>query len=371
MLTILLSAVAFVLLLTLLILIHELGHFSLARFFGVEVEEFGFGLPPRAKTLFKQAGTIFTLNWIPFGGFVRLKGENALDEADRREEGSFGRAGFLAKVSILLGGVAMNFALALVLLTVGFSFGRWIPSWYASLEELDSARARGEISATLSVLITDVLPGGGAAEAGIGNDTLLIAIDGTPVADPADVSPLQEGKRSVTYTLRAPTADEPFDVPVALDGGKSGVEIQLVATDLSAPTRPLLTGFSFALRESSFMAKQTVLGIGELFRSIFTRARVPEGISGIVGIAVLTHGSVQEGFMTYLRLVALLSLSLAILNVLPLPALDGGRLLFVLIEGVIRRPLNRRLELMTNAAGFAFLMGLIIVITVNDIWHLF
>jgi regulator of sigma E protease len=119
------------------------------------------------------------------------------------------------------------------------------------------------------------------------------------------------------------------------------------------------------------MTKQTVIGLKQLVVTLVTRARVPEGITGIVGIAVLTHGSVESGFMSYLRLVALLSLSLAILNVLPLPALDGGRLLFVLIEAILRRPLNRRFEVMTNALGFVFLISLIVVITFNDIAHLF
>lgn len=119
------------------------------------------------------------------------------------------------------------------------------------------------------------------------------------------------------------------------------------------------------------MTVQTVKGMRNLFQSLATRGHVPEGITGIVGIAVLTHSSVQEGFMTYLRLVALLSLSLAILNVLPLPALDGGRLLFVLAEMILRRPLNQRFEIVTNAIGFFLLIVLILIITFNDVIHLF
>lgn len=119
------------------------------------------------------------------------------------------------------------------------------------------------------------------------------------------------------------------------------------------------------------MTDQTVRGIFSLIKSLATRAHVPEGITGIVGIWGLTYTSVQEGFMTYLRLVALLSLSLAILNVLPLPALDGGRLLFVLVEMVIRRPLNQQFELITNAVGFFLLIALILIITFNDVIHLF
>ena len=119
------------------------------------------------------------------------------------------------------------------------------------------------------------------------------------------------------------------------------------------------------------MMDQTVKGIGHLVSSLVTRATVPEGITGIVGIAQLTHTSVQEGFMTYLRLVALLSLSLAALNILPFPALDGGRLLFVLIEVIARRPINRRFEVTTNAVGFGLLLLLIGLITYHDIARLF
>ncbi len=119
------------------------------------------------------------------------------------------------------------------------------------------------------------------------------------------------------------------------------------------------------------MADQTVRGIRNLFRSLLTRGSVPEGVTGVVGIAVLTHSSVQEGFMTYMRLVALLSLSLAVLNILPLPALDGGRLLFVLAEIVTRRRMNQQLEIIVHAAGFFILIGLIVIITFNDVVHLF
>jgi regulator of sigma E protease len=119
------------------------------------------------------------------------------------------------------------------------------------------------------------------------------------------------------------------------------------------------------------MTVQTILGIGELFTSLLERARVPEGITGIVGIAVMTHDTVQAGLMPYLRLVADLSLSLAILNILPFPALDGGRLFFVLAELLRKRPAPRRFELATNAIGFIFLLLLIVIITYHDILKLF
>ncbi len=369
--TVLISALAFILLLTLLIIIHELGHFTLAKLFKVDVEEFGFGLPPRALTLFKKGGTIFSLNWVPFGGYVRLKGENEINLEKRFDQGSFASASIPARLLILSGGVLMNFTLAFVLLTIGFSVGRWVPNFYSSIDELQTAASKGEISLELGVYITEVMPGSPAAKAGIVKDSAIQRINGVNVEKPEDVIAFQVGKKKVTYELMEGTEKKIRSVDVTLVDGKSGVAISPFAAKLSAPKRSVAKAVQLAGKETVFMTEQTVKGIFTLIKSLATTGHVPESITGIVGIAVLTYSSVQEGFMTYLRLVALLSLSLAILNILPLPALDGGRLLFVLVEMVIRRPLNQRFELMTNAIGFFLLIGLIIIITFNDVIHLF
>ncbi len=369
--TVLLSALAFFLLLTILVLFHEFGHFYAARRAGVTVEEFGFGLPPRIKTFFFQGGTRFSLNWIPFGGFVRLKGENAISDRERLAPGSFGKASVFARIVILTAGVAMNFLFAIVIFTIGFSFARWIPT-YLSFEEMKAAADRGEINMQPAVLIDDVLSGGNAAKVGVPKRSILLAVDGTPVDSPERVSEMQTGKRRATYFVLTGEdfkTEQTFDIPL-LDG-KTGVTLRPFPRELSSPRRSLPRAFVLSLREAKVMTVQTVLGMVTLFQSLARTGRVPEGITGIVGIAQLTHVSVQEGFMTYLRLVALLSLSLAILNILPLPALDGGRLLFVLFEAVSRRPPNRRFELTTNAVGFAFLLLLILLITYHDILRLF
>jgi regulator of sigma E protease len=367
---VLLSAVAFLLLLTVLILIHELGHFAAARRAGVVVEEFGFGLPPRARTLFVQGGTKFSLNWIPFGGFVRLKGENAIEEQERAAPGSFAAASIPARIVILVAGVFMNFVLAIVLLTIGFSVGRWVPT-YLSLDALEAASEHGVIQLRLGVLIDSVVDDSNAAKAGVPAQSILVAIDAQEITRPEQVTAIQQGKRRVTYTLLTGKGfAEEQTVTVALTDGKSGIVIAAFPRELSAPHRNVIMAAGLALRESWVMMEQTVLGIGRLAVSLVRTGAVPEGITGIVGIAQLTHASVQEGFMTYLRLVALLSLSLAALNILPFPALDGGRLLFVLAECITRRPVNRRFEVTTNAVGFGLLILLILLITYHDILRL-
>lgn len=338
----------------------------------MEVEEFGFGLPPRVRDLFYIRGTVFTLNWIPFGGFVRLKGEGAITELERRARGSFGRAGILKRSAILTAGVAMNAILAIAIFTFGFSVGRWVPT-YLSLDDMEAAEKRGEIDVMISVLLDDVIDGGGAARAGVPENSILIAVDGEPVSRPDDVVSRQEGKSSVRYTVReGPRWDGALkEFTVKLDDGKAGVALMPVPRELSAPYRPVFPAFLLALRESWVMTGQTVHGIGGLFWSLARTGTVPEGITGIVGIAKITHSSVQEGFMVYLRLVALLSLSLAILNILPFPALDGGRLLFVFAEAVRQKPVNRRLELAVNSIGLTFLILLILWVTLYDVLRLF
>lgn len=368
--TVIVSALAFLLLLSFLVLIHECGHFFAARWAGVVVEEFGFGLPPRAKTLFKRGGTRFSLNWIPFGGFVRLQGESAGSDRERRVSGSFAHASIPARVLILTAGVLMNFIFAIVIFTLGFSVWHWIPT-YLTVGQMKDAAQRGEIQLNAGVRVGALQSGGTAAAARVPVPSTLLAVDGAPVYVPTDVVDAQAGKTSVTYTLRT-IGDAPKDLTmvVPVREGKTGIEIEF-SPGVVSPSRSVGTAFMLSIREARVTTVQTVLGIAQLFRSLAWHGTVPEGITGIVGIAQLTHSSVQQGWMSYLRLMAVLSLSLAILNILPFPSLDGGRLLFVVIEAIAQRPAPRRFELVTNTVGFLVLILLIVLVTFNDIWKLF
>jgi regulator of sigma E protease len=217
-----------------------------------------------------------------------------------------------------------------------------------------------------------VISGGPAAKLGVPEQSLLVSVDGLHVREPEEVQRIQEGKSSALYVVQTgENFSEQRKYTIPLEEGKAGVRISLYPLVLSAPQHSLLSASFLAFREAGIMTQQTVFGIGSLFSSLARSGKVPEGITGLVGIAQLTHASVQQGFMTYLRLVALLSLSLAVLNILPFPALDGGRLMFVLAELVGRRPVNRRFELLVNGVGFLFLLGVIFLITFYDIVRLF
>ena len=362
-----LSALAFLLLLTLLVIVHELGHFALAKWTGVTVEEFGFGLPPKAKSLFTWKGTDFTLNWVPFGGFVRLQGENSIDPRERDREGSFAAASIPARLLILVAGVFMNFLVAAMLFMFGFWMWQWVPT-YLDLDSLRLGEANQEVTVDWGLYVSDVLEDGNAAQAGVISKGILKEVNGQSVTQVDEVLSMQEGKRSVSYTLLYGDAlDEERTMNVTVTDGKTGIALSAYAVEVAGKKRSLSEGLQLALRETWMVTVGTVKGIGTLIGSLFLEQRVPQGIAGIVGIAQLTHNSLQEGVMVYLRLVALLSLSLAVLNVLPFPALDGGRALFVLFEMVTGRPVNRRLEVITNGAGIIFLMALMAAVTWNDI----
>lgn len=370
----LLTAAAFFLLLTLIVIVHELGHYAAARWSGVTVEEFGFGLPPRAKSLFRWRGTLFSLNWIPVGGFVRLQGDNSLDSKERERKGSFSAASIPARLTILVAGVFMNLVVAVLLFMLGFWMWKWVPT-YLTEADLREAGNRGEVHVSWGLYVVDVPAGTPAESANIEKGGVLVKVDGKNVTTVDEILALQLGKHSVTYTLLYSDASVSQDgafheertALVSLKDGKSGVAISPFAFDVTGVRRTLIDGVRLSLRESLTVMEGTVRGVGLLLKSLMFEQKVPNDIAGIVGIAQLTHISVLQGFMKYVRLIALLSLSLAALNIFPFPALDGGRIFFVLYELIAHRPVNRRFEVVTNGVGIVLIMALMVAVTWNDI----
>lgn len=368
--TILLSVFAFFVLLSVLIFIHEYGHFFAARRAGIVVEEFGIGIPPRACKLFKNKGTVFSLNWIPFGGFVRLKGENSLDPEERKEAGSFAAASVLARIAVLVAGVFMNIVLALVLFSFVYSAGSMVPR-SMSEEEFKSEVEAGLITTVPAVGIAAVAEDDLEYKE-VKTGKIIKYIDGLEVTTAQEIIDYATGRDTVTLTLYNRYSDKEAETESlavsALVNQITLVDVFII-TDSSA--RPFTDGVKFAFRDSWYITVSTVKGLGHLMATIFKEGRVPEGISGPLGIAQLTHSSVQEGWWQYLWLMAVISLSLATLNILPVPPLDGGRLLFVVLEVFTKRQVNRKFELIVNEIGFVLLLLLIVFITFNDFFQLF
>lgn len=375
-----------------LVLIHEFGHYIMARRNGVEVEEFGLGFPPRAKILGKRKGTLFTLNWLPLGGFVRLKGEHDSDTA----HGTFGAATLLAKVKIMTAGVVMNLLVAIVLLTLLAITG---------LPQLITKDTQGVQQFTVSsdehvvtkqVLVNYVEAGAPGAQAGLKTADRILSLESNGVTN--QISTIEDLKQAT-----AASAGKQVTVRYARDGQTLQTLVQLrtqqeiensvkqgnpkgyigiglapyqvnrytwsapvVATGLTVQlTKLTLQGLSHALK-----------GLGGIFAGLLTQntparqaaqTAATEQVSGPLGIFFIMQSGAHQGIGMILFIIALISLTLAIMNVLPIPALDGGRLFVTLFFRAIRKPLERRTEELIHGTGFAALMVLFLLITFVDV----
>lgn len=359
-----------------LVVVHEYGHFIMARRGGVEVEEFGVGFPPRAKVLAKKRGTVYSLNWLPLGGFVKLKGENDADTA----KGTYGAAPLGTKVKIMLAGVVMNLVTAFILLTFVAMIGmpRLIENQYTV--ESDTRTIRND------VLIGFVEEGSPAATGGLKQRDQLLKVEHESYsktiensAELPEVTKELEGREvSITYQRDGQAriakvqlrGNEEVQASQGSENpkgylGVSPTEYTIRRSTWSAPI--VAAGFIKQVTELTFKGLGTALA--NLFRG--ETGKASEQVAGPVGIFVLLKDGSLLGVEFILMIVAIISLTLAIMNALPIPALDGGRLFVTLLFRVIRRPLTKKTEDMIHGTGFAALMLLFVLITIVDVKRFF
>lgn len=354
------------LLFALLVIVHELGHFILARRNGVEVEEFGFGFPPRLASRTMGRGiwrARYSLNLLPLGGFVRLKGEN---EADKRR-GSFGAASFWAKTKITLAGVAMNYLVAVVLITVVAAIRLPVLFDHQFTLGADTRELRREI------IVAAVVADSAAAEAGLEVGDALISLNGQPLSDGAQLSELTRANAGQSVNLRAKKpGGEVRDLSLSLApnpaDGRSflGVAPQNVIERRSTWSAPLV---GFVVTNQLVWETLKLLGqtVGELFAG--NGAAASAGVTGPVGIVAIM-GQI-DSVVQLLLITGIISLSLALMNALPIPALDGGRLALSGLFRLLRKPLRPGLENAVHTTGFVLLIGLVILITIVDVKRFF
>jgi regulator of sigma E protease len=353
----LITIVIFVLMLGVLVVLHEFGHFVVARLAGIRVHEFGIGFPPRARVLRSDGDTVYTLNWLPIGGFVKLEGEDG-DSDDPR---SFGRAGLRTKVLVLVAGVVMNLLLAFVLFT-GIA---WLPQHagaisFEAVQPDSPAAAAGLVPADEIVSIDghsyDRFDGGGAMVQDLrgmaGRTVTLGVIRGT--GEPVDIA----------VTLRPPSEID------AEHGALGIMDLSFAETSVEftrTPDQALQTGV--ARTADAFML--ILRGLGQIVDSIVTRPTEAPPAAGPIGIAVQV-GDVfwQAGIVATLYLAAILSANLALVNILPFPPLDGGRILMLAIKAIAGTRVSVRAERLTYLVGFFFLFAFLIWITYFDIARL-
>lgn len=366
-----LSIIIFIAILSILVMLHEFGHFLMAKRAKIGVEEFGFGLPPRIWGK-KIKGTIYSINWLPFGGFVKLIGEDPTDER-RDSRDSFYTKSILDRSLVVLAGVALNFLLAVVIFyIVVFALGAKV-----SVPLLTDHKFKF-VNQTTQVLVGDVIDQSAAQKAQIKPGESIIQIGGEKITSVEQLQKIvrsSEGK-SLKITLENPVNNQTRvveAVPVYNESLKTaalGVSLgDLAVLNYETFPQKLFAGFIHSYNTVVYSAKV----FGELIGFAISQKDikpVSEGVSGPIGIAKITSQAVALGPISVLQLIGLLSLNLAVFNVLPIPALDGGRFFFIVIEAVTRKKVYPSIEKWTHTIGFALLLGLIVFITYNDILKL-
>jgi len=351
----------FIIILSVLVLIHELGHFTAAKLFGVRVEEFGIGLPPRAKTLGIRKGTIFSLNWLPLGGFVRLKGEDA-DEIISGAD-TFYEKPIWQRTIMLLAGVVMNFVLGVIL------FG----TIYTVL---------GIPTKTDSVRVVEIVSNSPAAEAGIRLEEKVskFSIDNNqvPIKETGQLVGLvnQNAGKEIKLILTDKEGKErevnliPRENPPEGEGALGVVlsNVELVKYPIwQMPFRGVVVGMEEALS----WGKEIVLGLWILIGRLIRGEGVGADVAGPIGIYQVSKQVYQFGILAVLQFVGVLSVNLAILNIIPFPALDGGRIAFLVVEKILGRRIKNKIEGTVHAVGMVVLISLMVLITVRDVIKIF
>ncbi len=351
---ILIPLLVFVGILMVLVLAHELGHFVVARIFKIGVEEFGIGFPPKIVGV-KRKGILYSLNWVPLGGFVRIKGESGGGTDD---PSSFAGRGVWQRALVLLAGVTMNVILAIVLLFIGLMVG--LPS------VVDSTTNRERVS-NYEVQIATVVPNTPASTSGIKQGDRVVSLNGEAITDADQVSQRvnNEGGKEITLGVVREGATLTFPVtPTTYEGRYVlGIELLPIGIVRYPPAEALLR----SVQGSWYFITETSKALGTIVVGIVTERKLSNDVGGPVAIAVLTARAVNVGLGHVLQFAALLSLNLALINVLPFPALDGGRVLFLIIEKLRRKPFPEHIEAWVHNAGFALLMVVVVLITYRDI----
>lgn len=362
------TVVIFIIILAVLILVHEFGHFIVAKLFDIKVDEFGIGYPPRAATVFEWRNTKFTLNWLPFGGFVKIFGENgeSSDPGSPDATRNFVNKPRPIQAAVLLAGVTFNLIFAWLLISAGFMFG--LPtSTGAGLGNVENPE----------LVITTVLPGSPADAAGLTGGDVITAISSfSDVPDelsPDSVSEFiaEKGGQEISISYqRGNLSGQANVVPVdglIQDRKAIGISMDMIGTLVLPPHRALFEG----ARTTIDLTKLVAVGLATfIFDAVQGKSDLSQ-VTGPVGIVGLVGDASQLGFIYLISFTAFISINLAVINVIPFPALDGGRLLFVLIESIKRSPISPKIATTVNAVGFFLLIGLMVLVTVQDVIRLF
>ncbi len=375
-----LTAIIFIIILGALVLFHELGHFLVARLFKVSCDEFGIGFPPRAIGIYKKDGkwtkvfgnkeitdhdsTVYSINWIPLGGFVKIKGENGdgIDEPD-----SFAYQKAWKRALILSAGVIMNVIFAWLIMSVAMGLG--LP------EVVRDSKTNPSYITDRRIQVVQIIPNTAASKADLKAGDTIVSIDNQAFTTTEQIQNYLAGKNGVSLNYKIKRGQEIIDksiTPQALpltaeDNNVQRVGIGVAIDEIGNVHYPWYRTLIEGAYATGLLLWMIITGIIGLFVQLFSGQSVGEAVAGPVGIATLTGQMVNLGLVYVLQFTAALSLNLAVINILPIPALDGGRLLFLAIEKVRGKPMRKEFEAVFHNIFFILLMLLVLLVTIKDI----
>jgi regulator of sigma E protease len=332
-----------------LILTHEAGHFFAAKLFGMKVDEFGFGFPPRIFAI-RRGETEYSFNWLPFGGFVKIAGENEpvagdpsvpddVPHEDRKRY--FTSQPIWKRMIVILAGVAINFVTGWLVISAIFMMGT-----------------------PKAVVITDIQPDSPAAVAGLKAGDMVRGFETSN-----DLITAIEASRGKEFSLAVRRGGEELNFTVIprdiVQEGQGRVGV--VLADGGVDRQPPHLAAWYGLRQAGVLSYMTVKGFYQIVSQLVVRQELASGVVGPVGIFSVAQQTGELGYIYLLQLFALIAINLAVINVLPLPALDGGRFLFLIIEKIKGSPLSQKFEVRLILGTYALLAILMIALTVRDV----
>ncbi len=342
----------FLLTLTILVLVHEFGHFLIAKKMGVKVEEFGLGLPPRLFGI-KKGETLYSVNLLPLGGFVKLYGEEYSELRKGNKNKTFVNKKPWQKTFIVLGGVIGNFLLGWFIFSYLVTQGIPVP--------------------INKVIVEKVTKNSPADIAGLKEKDIILKLIGSTysISLTSANTLIEETKKSagqiIGLVIKRDNKTFFTKIMARKNPPKGEGPLGIAITSFIEKKYPWYTAPYYGLIEASNITYKIATELGKLILGLITFQKPHLDVAGPVGIANLAGQAIKFGGNAFLQFLALLSLNLAIINILPFPALDGGRLIFVLYEGITKKKPNKNIEKYTNLIGFIILLSLVALITVNDI----
>lgn len=351
-----LTTILFLIVLSILVFIHELGHFLFAKLFKVRVDEFAIGFPPKIFS-FKKGETTYALNALPLGGYVKIHGENPDEQDDTKDSRNFQNIAAWKQILILSGGVLFNILFAWLLMSSLLFFG-------TSRLALDNVPEKYIQDSGHTVLIQQVLKNSVAEQSGLKAGQYIYTINDIQIKNTEQVqNTIKNATNTLAITVYNSTGTTTYNVIKKADTQTIGVAL----AEIGVVKMDVISSLYYGAKATYNMSEQIFVGVLTFFKKLFTGNGSWDEVSGPVGIAKVVGESSRQGFDSLVFITMLISISLAAMNILPFPALDGGRIVIAIIEGVLRRKLPIKFTNILNTIGFALLLILMIIVTVKDI----